>query len=74
MASMLGSGMTNFAVAYWIFQQTGEATALTLAMFAFMLPSVLFSPVAGALVDRFNRKHVLIASDVISGMARPRCC
>ena len=68
MASMLGSGMTNFAVAYWIFQQTGEATALTLAMFAFMLPSVLFSPVAGALVDRFNRKHVLIASDVISGI------
>jgi MFS transporter, DHA3 family, macrolide efflux protein len=69
MASMLGSGMTNFALSYWIFQQTGEATALTLALFAFMLPSVLFSPIAGALVDRLNRKHVLIASDLVSGVA-----
>jgi MFS family permease len=69
MASMLGSGMTSFAVSFWIFQQTGEATALTLALFAFMLPSVLFSPLAGALVDRLNRKQVLIASDLISGVA-----
>lgn len=31
--SMLGTGMTNFALSFWIFQQTGEATALTWAIF-----------------------------------------
>lgn len=67
--SMLGTGMTNFAVSFWIFQQTGEATALTWAMFFFMAPSVLFSPIAGAIVDRANRKTVMIVSDLLAGVA-----
>ncbi len=67
--SMLGTGMTNFAVSFWIFQQTGEATALTWAIFFFMAPSVLFSPIAGAIVDRANRKTVMIVSDLLAGVA-----
>lgn len=66
---MLGTGMTNFALSFWIFQQTGEATALTWAIFFFMAPSVLFSPIAGAIVDRSNRKMVMIVSDLLAGMA-----
>lgn len=67
--SLLGTGMTNFGVAVWIYQETGEATALTWAMFFFMAPTVLFSPVAGALVDRFDRKRILIVSDGLAGVA-----
>ena len=67
--SMLGTGMTNFAVSFWIFQQTGEATALTWAIFFFMAPSVLFSPIAGAIVDRANRKTIMIVSDLLAGVA-----
>ncbi|WP_420642326.1 MFS transporter [Candidatus Leptofilum sp.] len=67
--SMLGTGMTNFAVSFWIFQQTGEATALTWAIFFFMAPSVLFSPIAGAIVDRSNRKTIMIVSDLLAGLA-----
>ncbi|WP_420630382.1 MFS transporter [Candidatus Leptofilum sp.] len=67
--SMLGTGMTNFAVSFWIFQQTGEATALTWAIFFFMAPSVLFSPIAGAIVDRSNRKTIMIVSDLLAGVA-----
>ncbi len=66
---MLGTGMTNFAVSFWIFQQTGEATALTWAIFFFMAPSVLFSPIAGAIVDRSNRKTIMIVSDLLAGVA-----
>lgn len=66
--SMLGTGMTNFALAVWIFQQTGQATALTTAMVFFMAPSVLFSPIAGALVDRHNRKQIMILSDLLAGV------
>jgi DHA3 family macrolide efflux protein-like MFS transporter len=67
--SMLGTGMTNFAIAVWIFQETGSAGSLTGAMFFFMAPSVFFSPVAGALVDRYDRKMVMIISDLIAGVA-----
>lgn len=67
--SMLGTGMTNFALSFWIFQQTGEATALTWAIFFFMAPSVLFSPIAGAIVDRSNRKTIMIVSDLLAGVA-----
>lgn len=66
--SLLGTGMTNFAIGVYIFQQTGEATAFTWALFFFMGPSVLFSPVAGALVDRFNRRTILIISDLLAGV------
>lgn len=66
--SMLGTGMTNFALSVWLFQETGEATALTTAIFFFMAPSVLFSPVAGAIVDRFDRKQIMIFSDLLAGI------
>ncbi len=68
LVSMLGTGMTNFALSFWIFEQTGEATALTLAIFFFVAPSILLSPIAGALVDRFDRKTIIILSDLAAGI------
>lgn len=68
LVSMLGTGMTNFALSFWIFEQTGEATALTIAIFAFTAPSILLSPIAGALVDRFDRKTIIILSDLAAGI------
>ncbi len=68
LVSMLGTGMSNFALSYWIYQETGEASALTWAIFAFIAPSILFSPVAGALVDRYDRKTIMIISDLAAGI------
>ncbi len=62
--SMLGSVMTNFALSIWIFDQTGNATALTLSMLAHIIPAVLIGIYAGVLVDRFNRRFIMIASDI----------
>lgn len=67
--SLLGTGMTNFALSFWLFEQTGKATTLTLAIFFFIAPSVLLSPIAGALVDRSNRKRIIILSDLAAGIA-----
>jgi len=67
--SLVGSSMTRFALTIWAYQETQSALALALvAVFGFG-PSVLFSPVAGAMVDRWNRKMVMAISDLIAGFS-----
>jgi DHA3 family macrolide efflux protein-like MFS transporter len=61
--STLGSGLTGFALGVWIYEQTGSATLFALNMLAYALPSLLVSPLAGALVDRWDRRWVMILSD-----------
>ena len=68
LVSMLGTGMTNFALSFYIFEKTGQATALTIAIFCFSAPSIILSPIAGALVDRWNRKLVIILADLAAGV------
>lgn len=67
--SLLGTFMTRFALTIWAWQVTGEATALALTGLAFALPNILLYPVAGALVDRWNRKLVMMLSDIAAGIA-----
>jgi len=66
--SLLGSSMTNFALTIWAWEKTGTATALALTGLAFVLPNILVYPVAGALVDRWNRKLVMMISDLAAGI------
>jgi len=63
LVSALGSGLAAFAVPVAVFQHTGSAEALSLLMLAWMVPSLLLSPVAGTLVDRWDRRRVLVAAD-----------
>jgi MFS family permease len=69
MVSLLGTSMTRFALTIWAWQVTGEATALALVAFFSFGPTVLLSPVAGALVDRLNRKLVMMLSDLAAGLS-----
>jgi MFS family permease len=66
--SILGSSMTNFALTIWAWETTGTATALALTGLAFVLPNILVYPIAGALVDRWNRKLVMMLSDLAAGI------
>lgn len=62
--SLLGSAMTWFAFTLWAWQKTGQASTLaTISFFAF-LPTVLLTPIAGTFVDRWNRKLVMLLSDL----------
>ncbi|MEW5938113.1 MAG: MFS transporter [Chloroflexota bacterium] len=62
--SLLGSAMTWFAFTIWAWEKTGQPSALsTISFFAF-LPGVLLAPLAGAFVDRWNRKLVMLLSDL----------
>jgi MFS transporter, DHA3 family, macrolide efflux protein len=64
LVSMLGSGLTGFALGVWIFDRTGEATPFALTVLFGNLPRILLLPVAGSLADRWNRRWVMILSDV----------
>lgn len=66
LVSTVGTYMSDFALTLWAWELTGSATALALVGFFSMLPSILVSLFAGILVDRFNRKYLMILSD---GMA-----
>ena len=61
--SLIGSGLTSFAVGVWVYQETGNVTLFTLIATSAALPAVVLSPIAGVLVDRFDRKWMLIVSD-----------
>ncbi len=67
--SLLGTGMTQFAITIWAYELTGRATALALVGFFAFAPVVLFSPLAGAIVDRVSRKVVMAASDIAAGLS-----
>lgn len=61
--SLLGSGLVQFALVWWLTQKTGSATVLATATLMALLPDVILGPFAGALVDRWNRKVVMIVAD-----------
>jgi DHA3 family macrolide efflux protein-like MFS transporter len=64
LVSLVGSGLTRFALGVWVYQRTGSATQFTLiTLFAF-LPGLLAAPFAGALVDRWDRRWVMFWSDL----------
>jgi DHA3 family macrolide efflux protein-like MFS transporter len=68
LVSLLGSGMTQFALTIWVFRETGKATELALLGVFFMVPLLVMSPVVGVMVDRYNRKLMMMLSDLAAGV------
>lgn len=67
--SVVGSNLTGFGLAVWMFLETDSVTLLALIMLASTLPGIVIGPVAGALVDRFDRRKVMLISDATAGLA-----
>jgi MFS family permease len=67
--SLIGSGLTSFALGVWVYQTTDSITAYTLVVLCAMAPSILLSPVAGALVDRWDRRWAMLLSDTGAGLS-----
>ena len=67
--SLVGSGLTSFALGVWVFQRTSSPTLFALIGLFAVLPKVIFSPIAGALVDRFDRRKVMILADAGAGLS-----
>jgi len=62
--SLIGTRMTTIALGIWIYQRTGKAMDLLLIPLFNELPSLLFGNVIGTVVDKLDRKKVIIVSDL----------
>lgn len=69
LVSVLASNMTGFAITLWAFEKTGQATSLAVLQVIFMVPFLVISPLAGVMVDRYNRKLMMMISDLGGGLA-----
>lgn len=69
LASRIGDSVHEIALVWVVYEVTGDATLLSLTFVASFLPTVALSLPAGALVDRVNRKYVLVVSDVVRAAA-----
>ncbi|MEV6353306.1 non-ribosomal peptide synthetase/MFS transporter [Streptomyces hydrogenans] len=67
LASITGSALTEFALPIWILLETGSMARYALYAVVAMLPGILVGPLAGALVDRMDRRRVMLVGDIAAG-------
>lgn len=66
--SMLGSGLTQFALGVWIYDKTKQATPFAITVLLGSLPRIFLLPIAGSIADRFNRRIIMILADTLSAL------
>ncbi|RUT08768.1 hypothetical protein DSM106972_008210 [Dulcicalothrix desertica PCC 7102] len=66
--SLIGSGLTSFALGIWVYQRTQSVTQLSFIYLFALLPAILIAPLAGVLADRCDRRIVMIVSDSVAGL------
>ena len=67
--SLFGSYLVQFALVWWLTKTTGSASVLAIASTLAILPEIIISPFAGTIVDRINRKRVIIIADSLIALA-----
>src|SRR5918997_1824306 len=67
--SLVGSNLAQFAIVWWLTDTTGSATVLATSTLAAILPGVVLGPLAGAYVDRWDRRRIMIVADGVSALA-----
>ncbi|GGY41475.1 hypothetical protein GCM10010363_22940 [Streptomyces omiyaensis] len=68
--SMIGSALTEFALPIWLYLQTGSLAQLGLLAAFGLVPGVVVAPLAGAVVDRGDRRRVMLWGDVAAGLTQ----
>ncbi len=68
LVTLLGSGLTAFSLGVWTYQRTGSVTEFGLITLCAVAPVVVLAPLAGVLVDRWDRRWVMIVSDSVAAL------
>ncbi|WP_127081181.1 MFS transporter [Dulcicalothrix desertica] len=66
LVSTIGSTMSTFAFNIWAWEFSGQVTSLALVDFFTLLPSIFFAPITGVIVDRCNRKLLMMLGDTVT--------
>ena len=66
--SSLGTNLYSFAISFYILSVTGSSTSFALSLILSTLPRVLLNPFIGNLVDRVNKKLLIVAADTVCGL------
>jgi MFS family permease len=66
--SLIGTWMTRIATSWLVYRLTGSALLLGVVGFAGQIPTFLLAPFAGVLVDRINRRNLLVWTQVLAGV------
>lgn len=66
--SLIGSNLAGFAITWWMTKATGSATVLATATLFAILPGVVLGPLAGVLVDRWNRRAIILVADGVGAL------
>lgn len=66
--SMIGSGLTSFALGVYIFQKTGSITNFSMLLLCIFLPVVIMKPLGGVLADKFDRRLLMFFGDFGSAL------
>jgi len=65
LAFNLGGALMGFALGVWVFERTNSAQQLSFTLLSAAIPALLVLPVAGALADRFDRRWLIVGSDLV---------
>ena len=66
--SILGSEIVQFALIWWITIETESAFFLSLSMFLAFIPAILIGPFAGVLVDKWDKKKLIVITDLLQAI------
>lgn len=66
--SLFGSAIQRFSLSLYLLDRTGSAGLFATMLAISTLPYILFAPVAGVLVDRGNRRNIMVVLDLISSV------
>lgn len=67
--SLIGSRMSAFAITIWAWELTNQVTTLAWVGFFTQIPAILVTLFAGVIVDRYNRKFLMVIGDGVTGLS-----
>ena len=70
--SLIGSGLVQFSIIWWLARETDSAVILSVSTIMSLVPIILLSPVAGVVVDRYNRRLVMMMAEIGRASCRER--
>ncbi len=66
--SLIGSGISLIAIIWWVYEETGSTILLATVAIAGTVPRLIAGPFAGAYVDRWDRRKLMLVLDAIAGV------